>query len=85
MPAGLGMVMPGALMERKAQRGTNRVPTRNDSDRCTAAHRTKASTVVGTPWRGLGWRKFAVWSWQLGVKDCGSLSAMRVSHGKSQG
>lgn len=24
MPAGLGMAMPGALMERKAQRGTNR-------------------------------------------------------------
>lgn len=24
MPVGLGMAMPGALMERKAQRGTNR-------------------------------------------------------------
>ena len=33
-------------------RGTNRVPTRNDNGFCTAAHSTRASTVVGTPWRG---------------------------------
>ena len=53
--------MLAALMERGTQRGTSRVPSRNDSGCCTAAHRTKASARRGTPWRGLG----EIVSWEL--------------------